>query len=69
MKDGSFSEWEFKSCSMDPEAFKNAMNELATSSDLDKDDRYREMHELMCKVLRSLGYDEGIDIFEKNERS
>ena len=68
MKDGSFSGWEFKSGSMGPEAFKNEMNELATSSDLDKGDRYRKMHELMCKVLRSLGYDEGIDIFEKNER-
>lgn len=67
MKDGSFSEWEFKSGSMDPEAFKKEMNELATSSDLDKGDRYREMNKLMCKVLRSLGYYEGIDIFEKDE--
>ena len=67
MKDGSFSEWEFKSGYMDPEAFKNAMNELATSSDLDNVDRYREMNKLMCKVLRSLGYDEGIDIFKKDE--
>ena len=67
MKDGGFSEWEFKSGAMDPKAFKNAMNELATSSDLDKGDRYREMDKLMRKVLRSLGYDEGIDIFEKDE--
>lgn len=68
MKDGSFSGWEFKSGSMDPEAFKNAMNELATSSSLDKEDRHILMDALMCEVLRSLGYDDGIDIFEATSK-
>ena len=65
MKDGSFSEWEWKPDSMTPEKFKLEMNELATSSGLDEEDRHRRMDALICEVLRSIGYDDGIDVFER----
>ena len=65
MEDGSFSEWEWKLNSMDPDVFKNTMDELATSNSLTKEDRHKEMEGLMCEVLRSIGYDDGIDIFER----
>ena len=68
MEDGSFSEWELKLDSMTPEKFKLEMNELATSSRLDKEDRHRKMDALMCEVLRSIGYDDGIDIFEATSK-
>jgi hypothetical protein len=67
-EDGSFSGWEVKSDLMDPEAFKNEMNELATSSSWDKEDCHRRMDALMCEVLRSIGYDDGIDIFEATSK-
>jgi len=31
----------------------------------DKEDMHRDMDNLMCKVLKSLGYEEGVTIFEK----
>ena len=68
MEDGSFSEWEWKLNSMDPDVFKNTMNELAVSTSLDKEDRHRKMDALMCEVLRSIGYDDGIDIFEETSK-
>ena len=68
MEDGEFSGWEWKLDSMTPEEFKNTMDELTTSNHLDKEDRHREMDRLMCEVLRSLGYDDGIDIFESTDK-
>ena len=68
MEDGSFSEWEWKLNSMDPDVFKNTMNELAISSSLDNEDRHRRMDALMCEVLRSIGYDDGVDIFEATSK-
>lgn len=68
MGDGSFSEWEWKLDSMTPEKFELEMNKLATSSNLDKEDRHRRMDALMCEVLRSIGYDDGIDIFEATSK-
>ena len=67
-EDGSFSGWEWKLDSMTPEKFKLKMNELATSDNLDKEDRHRLMDALMCEVLRSIGYDDGIDIFEATSK-
>ena len=64
-KDGDFSEWVRNPDSLIPEWFKNKMHEIATSNILDEEDRHREMDFLMCEVLRSIGYDEGVDIFEK----
>ena len=67
MEDGSFSGWVWKLDSMDPEVFKNTMDDLATSNSLTKEDRHKEMEGLMCEVLRSIGYDDGIDIFERTK--
>jgi len=30
--------------------------------------RHKKMDELMCKLLRDLGYSKGVDIFESEER-
>ena len=67
MEDGSFSGWEWKLDSMKPEEFKKRMNKLATSNGFIAD-RHRKMDALMCEVLRSIGYDDGIDIFEATSK-
>ena len=67
-EDGVFSGWERKLNPMTPEKFKLEMNELATSSSLDEEGRHRRMDALMCEVLRSIGYDDGIDIFEATSK-
>ena len=67
-EDNMFSGWEQKLDLMTPEKFKLEMNELATSSSLDKEDRHILMDALLCEVLRSIGYDDGIDIFEATSK-
>ena len=67
-EDGVFSGWERKLDPMTPEKFKLEMNELATSNGLDNEDRHRRMDALMCEALRSIGYDDGIDIFEATSK-
>lgn len=44
-----------------PEAFKNRM--LTLSAMDDKERMHQLMDDMMCEVLQSLGYDEGIRIF------
>ena len=65
LEDNVFSGWERKLDLMTPEKFKLEMNELATSGNLDKEYRHRRMDALICEVLRSIGYDDGIDVFER----
>lgn len=67
-EDGVFSGWEQKLDPITPEKFKNAMDELATSSSLIGIDRHKYMNALMCELLRGLGYDDGIDIFEATRK-
>lgn len=67
MENGNFSEWKHKLDPMGPEVFKSAMEELAESNSLTKDARHKEMDSLMCKVLKSIGYGDGVDIFEKTK--
>jgi hypothetical protein len=67
MKNGNFSEWEHKLDPMGPEVFKSTMEELAESNSLTRDARHKEMDSLMCKVLKSIGYGDGVDIFEKTK--
>lgn len=52
---------------MNPEEFKEAMKK-ARDSYCDKEYSHVDMDELMCKLLRELGYGEGVDIFEKAEK-
>lgn len=55
---------------MSPEEFKTRMNNLAESHQkrLGLEGTHIFMDELMCKVLRELGYGEGIDIFMNTEK-
>lgn len=68
MENGNFSEWEHKLDIMNPEVFKSKMKKLAASNSLTKAARHKEMDSLMCKVLKSIGYGDGIDIFEKTKK-
>ena len=51
---------------MTPEEFKQAMADARHKFDVDKydeEDVHIKMDDIMCDLLRSLGYGEGIDIF------
>lgn len=51
-----------------PEEFAIAMAQIKTGVCYDRmydqEDQHFDADELMCNVLRSLGYDEGVDIFD-----
>lgn len=51
---------------MNPEEFYKRMAELAEDYDIE-DDHYT-MDMLMCEVLKSLGYEKGIEVFENVDR-
>ena len=51
---------------MTPKEFESTMKEF---NDIhDTDDRHMAMDELMCFVLRDLGYKDGVDIFEASDK-
>lgn len=52
---------------MSPEKFKEVMND-AIKEGFDPELTHAIMDGLMCKLLRELGYGEGVDIFEKSEK-
>jgi hypothetical protein len=49
-----------------PEEFRNRMETISENYDVECG--HSDMDDLMCEVLRSLGYGEGVDIFEKAEK-
>lgn len=51
---------------MSPEEFYEKISEIA--KDYDIEDGHYAMDNLMCDVLKSLGYKKGIEIFESMER-
>lgn len=53
---------------MKPEEFKNRMSELYMTFKDDVKVCHSKMDDLMCELLRTLGYDAGVEIFEKAER-
>jgi len=50
-----------------PEEFKDAMEKL-TALDEDKEMMHGLMDDVMCWVLRRLGYGEGVEIFKKTDK-
>ena len=53
-----------------PEEFSIAMMQIETGAFYDErmydeEDQHRDADELMCNVLRSLGYGDGVDIFDR----
>ena len=50
-----------------PEAFAAAMTEIASKEYLDTEKAHGDADELMCKVLASLGYHEGVTVFQRME--
>lgn len=59
-----------------PEEFAKAMKDISNKlanppKDLpyyDEEDAHMEMDDLMCDLLRSLGYGDGVDIFENTDK-
>lgn len=51
-----------------PEAFKTRMANIFYSAGKDVESCHGQMDDLMCELLRNLGYGEGIDIFEAAEK-
>lgn len=51
-----------------PEDFKVEMKKIARKLHHDKEVMHVEMDDLMCKVLKELGYNEGVKIFSKQEK-
>jgi hypothetical protein len=49
-----------------PETFEEKMRKIF--SDTDTERAHGEADDLMCDLLRALGYGGGIDIFEKEEK-
>ena len=52
---------------MTPEKFKNEMIAIAERN-LGLEGFHLEADDLICKVMRELGYSDGIEIFEKHEK-
>lgn len=53
---------------MSPEEFKEQMKNIENDFSDDPEESHYEMDDLMCRVLESLGYSEGIDIFTNSMR-
>ena len=51
-----------------PEGFKTRMANIFYSAGDDPEICHGKMDDLMCELLRHLGYGDGIDIFESAER-
>ena len=49
---------------MSAEEFKKAMEEIAVNADDDEEMAHMRADELLCDVLKQLGYSEGVKIFE-----
>lgn len=49
---------------MTPEEFKLIMQEYASFNNGDPEASHALADKLMCKVLKDLGYNEGVEIFE-----
>jgi len=47
-----------------PEKFKEEMLKIKASSEKDPEAAHGDADDLMCKVLRQLGYASGIDVFD-----
>ena len=55
---------------MTPEEFKNRMLYLEQEygNGEDEEEFHKEADDLMCKVLEGLGYEDGIEIFNRNPK-
>jgi hypothetical protein len=51
---------------MTPEEFAKKMREIFRKRD--KEGRHSEADKLMCELLKSLGYEKGVKIFEKSDK-
>ena len=50
---------------MTPEQFRDAMKEIDEKYGADTEGAHGQADDLMCKLLRELGYEEGVEVFEK----
>ena len=52
---------------MTPAEFYARMREIRENQNLSPQERHAQMDTLMCALLESLGYSDGIGVFEKTE--
>jgi hypothetical protein len=57
-----------KNTSMTPDEFAEKMREIKKCYGHDRENRHWEMDGLLCDMLKSLGYAEGVEIFEDTEK-
>ena len=57
---------------MTPEEFEERMKQISATDSgypgCDMEDRHREMDNLMCELLGSLGYGAGVEIFQETDK-
>ena len=53
---------------MTPDEFKTRMAEFYDAADKDVEYQHIKADKLMCELLRSLGYGDGVDVFDKEQR-
>lgn len=51
-----------------PLEFLKEMQDIESDKDAGQDDRHRWADTVMCDLLRSLGYGEGVEVFEKMKK-
>lgn len=56
---------EYHKVAMTPKEFAEEMKKIQNEFHNDRERRHREMDYLMCDLLKSLGYGDGIKIFDK----
>ncbi|MCR8982653.1 hypothetical protein P4V86_19365 [Brevibacillus laterosporus] len=50
---------------MTPDEFEKRMKEIFPKGSYDEEIAHQKADELMCDLLRSLGYGSGVEVFEK----
>lgn len=53
---------------MTPEEFANKMQQLKNTKGHDEEGFHGDADDLMCELLRSLGYEKGIEIYDSIEK-
>lgn len=53
---------------MTPDEFRSRMQTMANGGNYDNEQAHGDADDLMCEALRSLGYGEGVDIYQSIEK-
>ncbi len=59
---------DLKMANISPEEFYQKMLKIKEDKEYDKEGVHREMDDLVCEVLESLGYEKGINVFNDTDK-